>query len=232
MLKKHNLTAFWFIYTSPIQGVLEKLEVFRHFRTICFPDLDTFYTTFFNKAQTQYKDIEKILYDFNPDEYAKSFPFYTPNDKRFRYLRDHVLTTEQYNDLMDTMIDDCKYDVEYHAKNLWMSQKDIKELHENDHIIGLHSHSHSTVLNTFSTEDQRQEYTKNKQILEEIIQDKITSCSYPCSSYNTSTLKIMRELGISLAFRSNMDEGYQNHLELPREDHANIMNAIQKGTFL
>ena len=232
VLKKHNLTAFWFIYTSPIQGILEKLEVFRHFRTICFPDIESFYQAFFHKAQEQYNNIEKVLQQFNPDEYAKSFPFYTPNDKRFRYLRDHVLTKEQYDALTYAMIDDHQYDIEQHGKYLWVSKENIKELYENKHIIGLHSHSHSTVLNTFSISEQRQEYIQNKQILEEIIQDTVTACSYPCNSYNADTLKIMQELGITLAFRSNMDTGYQSQLELPREDHANIMKMMKDENYL
>lgn len=228
VLKKHNLTAFWFIYTSPLQGVLEKLEVFRHFRTISFSDIDSFYTAFFHKAKEKYNDIEKILQDFNPDEYAKSFPFYTKNDKRFRYLRDHIFTNEQYDELTYAMIDDCQYDIASHAKNLWMSEKNIQELHNEGHIIGLHSHTHSTVLGSLSIHKQREEYTKNKQILEQIIKSPITTCSYPCNSYNKDTIQIMRELGIHLAFRANMDEGYQDHLEIPREDHANIIKMIKE----
>ena len=45
-----------------------------------------------------------MLKGYNSEEYHKEFPFYTSNDKRFRYMRDAVLGEKKYNCLMD-----CKY---------------------------------------------------------------------------------------------------------------------------
>jgi hypothetical protein len=51
--------------------------------------------------------------------------------------------------------------------------------------------------------------------------------SHPCNSYNQATLEILRELGITLGFRANMASGFSSELELPREDHANLVRAMK-----
>jgi hypothetical protein len=51
--------------------------------------------------------------------------------------------------------------------------------------------------------------------------------SHPCNSYNTTTLEVLRELGITLGFRANMAGGFDSRLERPREDHANLMRTMK-----
>lgn len=111
----------------------------------------------------------------------------------------------------------------------WRPQQ-IKELHNNGHIIGLHSYSHPTVMIKKSMEEEKNEYCKNKKQLEEIINDKVVSVSYPCNSYNGDTLKCMRDFDIRIGFRANMAETCLEDagLECPREDHANIMKEMEK----
>src|SRR5262245_41086900 len=47
VLSQHGITAFFFIYTSVLDGELERLEIYRRFRTVCFPSVDDFYDAFF-----------------------------------------------------------------------------------------------------------------------------------------------------------------------------------------
>ncbi len=231
ILERRGLKAFWFVYTSPFLGICEKLEVYRHFRFSKFSDIEEFYTAFFQLA-SEYEDelqcgsIQRILQEFQPQGYATDCPFYTPNDKRFRYLRDVVLKQEKYNYLMNQMLEHHHYDQEKVREILWLSKEDVKELFHAGHLLGLHSHTHPTVLKDLSYEEQSQEYGRCKEILESIIGDKVTCVSYPCNSYNSDTLKIMKRLGVSIGFRANMANGYGGKLEMPREDHANIMRRM------
>ena len=48
VLQQRGLTAYWFIYTSPICGVLEKLEVYHHFRFQNLEVLKSFIQHFLN----------------------------------------------------------------------------------------------------------------------------------------------------------------------------------------
>ena len=229
VLKQYGVTAFWFIYTSPLDGVLEKLEIYRHFRFAMFHDIEEFYSEFFDMAKRTYSDVSSELQTFRPEKYAVDFPIYTPNDKRFRYLRDEVLGVEKYNGLMDRMILEHHYDVQEAAEKLWINASQIKELHNNGHIIGLHSYSHPTVMVHKSQDEQKEEYEVNKRQLETIIADKVIAVSYPCNSYDKNTLKHMQDMGIQIGFRANLADIRLEDasLEYPRQDHANILRAME-----
>ena len=230
VMKDRGITAFWFIYTSPLDGVREKLEVYRHFRFSMFSDIEDYYSAFFEMVGERETTAIDELRKFNPDEYLKEFPFYTPNDKRFRHLRDNILGEEKYYLIMDEMLGKYNYDIEGNAKLLWLTAENIQELHRQGNIIGLHSYSHPTVLINKGYKGQQKEYTMNKKQLEDIIGETITAVSYPCNSYNADTLRCMREMGMEIGFRANMADVCieEKKYEYPREDHANIMKAMEE----
>ena len=229
VMKDRGLTAFWFIYTSPLNGVIEKIELYRHFRFSKFSDIEDFYSAFFNIVAANDPEAMAAIHSFDPDQYLKEFPFYTPNDKRFRYMRDRVLGVSKYNMTMDKMLETYQYDIEKNSQILWLNADHIKNLRKQGHIIGLHSYSHPTVMSDKSYLEQSREYTTNKRQLENVLNEKITAVSYPCNSYNSDTLKCMRELGIRIGFRANMVDVQLEDIryEYPRQDHANIMKAME-----
>jgi len=230
VLEQKGIKAFWFVYTSPYYGILEKLEIYRHFRFSKFADIDDFYNAFFKIAKEENEYVSTKLENFDPNKYAKNSPFYTPNDKRFRYLRDYVLGELHYNQIMDKMIEYHQYNVHESANNLWINQDQIKKLHSTGHIIGLHSHTHPTNMGSKPFIDQKNEYRKNYDSLKSILGINIISASYPCNSYNEDTIYVMKELGIEIAFRANMqNERISSHikLEYAREDHANILRVMK-----
>lgn len=231
VMRERGITAFWFIYTSPLDGIKEKLEIYRHFRFSMFSCIEDFYTAFFNMAAKLNRNVMDAIKTFDPGKYLREFPFYTPNDKRFRYIRDVVLEEKEYNVLMDKMIEEYKYDIEKNSKLLWLNVDHIKTLHQQGHIIGLHSYSHPTVMVKKDYVAQKKEYGMNKKQLEDIIGEQIKAVSYPCNSYNADTLRCMREFGIKIGFRANMVDVCLERLcfEYPREDHANIIKEMESS---
>lgn len=232
VLKERELTGFWFVYTSPLVGIVEKIEIYRHFRCTYFGNIDEFYDIFFECCREYLErkgiDYRKLKNEFNADEYLRANTFYSYNDKWFRYLRDIVLKPQNYTMLMDEMLTRYQYDVDKNKDSLWLNQKCIKQLYDNGHVIGLHSHSHPTKLDDMSYEQQSKEFQTNYDILSEIIKpDMIKTVSYPCNSYDENTLKIMRELNVEMGFRANMLTGYTSYLEIPRVNHTNVLKAMQ-----
>jgi len=51
VLDRFALTGFWFVYTSVLQGNVEPLEIYRHFRMTQFESVDAFYGAFFDRAE-------------------------------------------------------------------------------------------------------------------------------------------------------------------------------------
>lgn len=227
ILKKHNLTAFWFVYSSVLQGHREKLEIYRKFRNEYFSNINEFYELFFENAlESEYRNIIiEGLEGYNHTDW-KDFPFYSMNDTKFRFIRDDVLGVDKYNVIMDSIM--CHYNVDENtlSKGLWMSELQVKELAVDGHLIGLHSHTHPTSLGSLPFLEQKKEYELNYDYLKRIIGKDINVMSHPCNSYTEDTLKILSGLGIKLGFRSNMSNNHNSIYEFPREDHMNIFKDL------
>lgn len=227
VLEDFGIKAFWFVYSSVFEGMLELLEVYRYFRSVEFEDIDDFYAVFLARASEMYpKECEHGLAEFDPDCYLVDFPIYTINDRIFRYLRNDVLGPEKYSRIMDPMIAAAGYDTEALCSLLWLTDEDLAALAARGHVIGLHSFSHPVQLERLPAHVQRREYRQNYAHLCSILAAPPQAMSHPCNSYNADTLSVLQDLGIRLGFRSNMARRGASLFEFPREDHANIMKRI------
>lgn len=222
VLRRRNLTAFFFVYSGVFEGHREPLEIFRYFRTVAFPDIDRFYAAFDAAiADSQHADLvaqESAGVDFSA--HLAEVPVYTLADRRFRYLRDRVLGPARYTDVMWRMIRNAGYDNLIPSELLWMDDANLRELHSEGHVIGLHSYSHPTELKAMPISDQRGEYHRNAAHLLRVTGQKPIAMSHPCNSYGPDTLELLRQMGVVIGFRANMAKTDFSELEMPRIDHA------------
>jgi peptidoglycan/xylan/chitin deacetylase (PgdA/CDA1 family) len=231
VLRRHGITAFWFVYTSVFDGALERLELYRLFRTLHFPTMERFYDAFWAQlsASPYAAEVRAKLTTFVPADHLRDFPFYTDADRTFRFVRDELLGETRYCAVMDQMMAEAGADADKLAEGLWMDAEMLRALRDDGHVIGLHSHSHPTRLGELSAEQQRQQYETNQQVLTGILQQRPTTVSHPCNSYSEQTIEILKSLGIRLGFRANRvtsEPGSYGPLEHPREDHANLLRRI------
>jgi len=231
ILEEMNIKAFWFVYSSHLTGVPEKLEIFRDFRFRCFKDIDEFYNDFFTELQNCSRkidmDIDRELLKFDPKKYLSDFTFYTEKDRKFRFVRDIVLKTDKYYFIMQSLMSRFKYDIEKHKESLWIKKDELIKLHNSGHIIGLHSHTHPTSIGTMSCDEQMYEYKTNKEVLENILHSKIKTMSYPCNSYSRETDNILKKLDIELGFDASMNVKQLNILHMRRTDHTDILKEME-----
>jgi len=228
ILQKWGIRAFFFIYSSPFFGDPDKLEIFRFFRCTEFSSIDDFYMKFFEETKQSFGDaFHEAEGLFNEDRYLSLFPFYSKNDKWFRYLRDEVLKEHEYETLMSKLMDQVGFDSRKISDLLWMGPGEIIDLRDLGHSIGLHSYSHPHSMGKLDESTQKLEYTKNFNHLSLALDIKPTAMSHPSGSYSEASLRILRALGVKTGFRSSYGNGIsQSDLEIPREDSANINKYI------
>ena len=228
VMEQYGLTGFWFVYTSVIEGNIEKLEIYRKFRHIYFDNIDDFYTRFFKTVSTSLyaSKIENSLKNYFHSDYSM-YPFYTPNDTKFRYIRDIVLEPNEYHEIMEVLMLEYNIDEKKLAENLWMEKEHIKSLHEKGHIIGLHSHTHPTNLAKMSPAQQKKEYQTNYNILQKITGEAPKTVAHPADSYDTNTLDILKKLEIEVGFEATMKNRMVSLLTFPREDHINVFKSLK-----
>jgi len=230
VLRKLGITAFFFIYSSVFQGNLEPLEIYRAFRTKYFDSVDTFYGQFFEKVETsEYATAYmRAMKAFSPTDYLSEHPFYSDDDRKFRFVRDQVLNPDAYNLLMNSMIADVT-SIHELSQFLWMKDRDLEELALEGHVIGLHSYSHSTRLAELPPAEQEREYSLNVEHLKSVLGAPPQVMSHPCNSYGDLTLDILSRLGVRVGFQATMARPGETKLEYPREDHANILRMMEGG---
>ena len=231
VLRKNSISAFFFVYSSAFSDNPNFLEIFRYFRTNQFNSVDEFYDYFFdyliNVDKEEYLS-QKLQY--SSLDYLSASPFYSENDKWFRYLRDQFLGNEKYMDVMFQLISDKGFDINEAKKNLWMREDELLKIHENGHVVGLHSYTHPTQMSKLPVDQQLAEYQQNFTHLSELLNtSEIISMSHPCGDYNLETLNILKKMGIKIGFRCNMDvKEIKSPLEIPREDHANVFKEMKQ----
>ena len=138
---------------------------------------------------------------------------------------------------MFKMFKDKNFEPKDFYEILFMNNKQLVKMRNLGHLIGLHSHTHPTLIEKLSFEEQAKEYSKNITILSKILgcnKKEIKFMSHPSGSYNQDTFKILKDLGIELGFKAIMTIEYERNmkkinnslLEIARQDHAVIMKMM------
>lgn len=236
ILEDFKIKSFFFVPTSMFTGKPDNLEIFRHFRTNYFKSINEFYKSFFKTLDYDLSDFlnkqkEKIK------EKKNRLPLYSYDDIKFRLVRDIFLGKEKYENIMLEMIKKKNINLKDFYPLLLFNKQDLKNLDSLGHMIGLHSHFHPTSMAKLSYKEQENEYSTNLNTLSEILEkpkNQIKHMSHPCGDYNNDTLKILKNLGIELGFKQHMftddkvSKVNNSSLEIAREDHAKIMQRINK----
>ena len=86
-------------------------------------------------------------------------------------------------------------------------------------------------MSKLSNNEQELEYKNNYKYIKSICKKRILSMSHPLNSYNNTTLKILKKMGIICGFKANAQienasKINPSFLELAREDAANVLQQI------
>lgn len=229
VLEQRGLTAFWFVSTSVLQGHLCRTTLYQRFVQRCFRDADAFYDAFFAAIQQSAarQAVDDALRSFDACAYLPAFSFYTPADRRFRFVRDEVLGPDAYRRIMDDLIRATGRTLSELAAGVWLEAAHLLRLHERGHVVGLHSHTHPTRIAELSAAAQQREYAANLACLESLLGQAPITVSHPCNSYSDRTLTLLRRLGIRVGFRADMTLREHSPLEHPRQDCTNLRRAAQ-----
>ncbi|MDC0379356.1 polysaccharide deacetylase family protein [Litorivicinus sp.] len=226
VLESLNLRAFYFVNSRAVKHRYDPLEVFRNFRTTCFNEIDVFYEKFFvSAAKLLGKCLNDVSIEVARNGYLESFGFYSVNDRIFRYFRDKLLTSSQYESVMFSMMDSEGFKLD-RCMDLWVSADDLRVIHDAGHLIGLHSDSHPNDMAALSREEQHSEYHRNLQFLNSVgVLGARCSMSHPFGRYSDESLSVLRELEVEVGFRSDTAKiAERTELEIPRIDHIYFMH--------
>ena len=231
VLEYYNLTAFWFIYTVVHEGGREPFEIHRYFRTEFFETIDEFYDAFDQEinASAWGDYVAAALSAFDPPSYKPYAKYYSDRDRIFRHVRDNVLGGERYSHIMDLLMDRKGFDVDGVVDRLWIGEAMLRDLHDNGHVIGLHSHTHPPRIDRLSKTGQFKEYETNATVLERILGERPRSMAHPFNAYNAETFDVLEQLRVDIGFATTPRHRTDSELELARIDHGTFLAALRNG---
>ncbi len=230
ILVEFKLTGFFFIYTSIFDKKINFLELNRYFREKYFKNVNDYYEEFYliikknldwNKIKNTVEKNKKYI-----SRQKRIYNFYSTSDIRFRFIRNYLLSEQQFNKINIKLFKNHNFDYKKANSKLYINSNHLKILVKYKNIIGLHSHSHPTNLKAFSYKKQFSDFKFNKLKIEKITKQRVFSLAYPLGQYNSHTIKVARRLGIKLAFLSNTISPKNNLLLTPREDHNLLFKKL------
>jgi len=231
VLSKLSLKAFWMLNTKIFDGESTNVETYHHFRFYKYINVNDFYCDFFDEVEEllakKNNSLSKIRASLLFQNYLGWSNYYTESDKLYKFLRDNIIV-EDFEIIMSKLMQRKNYNPSEHAHHLWISKEKIAQILQEDHVVGLHTHSHPYKVDALSKKEQFNEYVENKTILEKITGEKIVSMSHPCNNYNEDTLNILRELGIIIGFRSDFGFDVKSNLELSSKDVSEIVKEMKE----
>ena len=159
----------------------------------------------FKNFKTKYKNTYKT---FNDNVHKNEFK------KIINYLiSDSILQTK----LLDHLLN--KFKIYPIHKDMYLNNKDIKEMLKMGMIIGSHSHSH-TILTNMDYKKQLNEISTSMKILKKQFKIDIKHFCYPYGgkiSYNLDTIRILKQQGIERAFTNGGED--TNLLKVKKYDY-------------
>ena len=158
--------------------------------------------------------------------FLQEHAIYTESDRIYRFIRDKVLTKMQYGEILSRMMVSKRYKAERYISNLFMPDDDLLDLSHRGPTIGLHSYSHPTMIHQLPHVEQELEYSRNMKKLTEICGRRVKSMSHPCGRYNEYILNVLKTWELRSGSALMYENRKQSILELPRNDHMNILRAI------
>lgn len=225
ILRELGIRAIFAVYTSTFTSQPSSLEIFASYRARAFSGFESFWTAFRQALKNTRGPVGLEGESLDIGGYLAEFPFYSRAEREFRFVRDILLTPEEYETLMWGMIEaDDGFDPVSVSKALWMNEDHLRELVAEGHQIALHSHSHPTRIDLLPADKQAMEYQMNFDILKEITGVAPKCVAYPCGRLNDDTFGIMLRLGVKVGFISNTGSATSHFaLGLPRKDHTLLL---------
>ena len=230
ILEKYNLKAFWFVFSSVFRKDIDVNELYNQVIHKRFKNQKKFQSIFLKKLDLNKNIFKSKNYLQFKNQNKKLFSFFSEEDIKYRYIRNHYLTRKKFEKIMNNLLNLKKRDF-IKAKSLWMNVNDLKKINTFGHTIGMHSDSHNLNFKSLSPQKQKTEYVKNYRFIKKITKKKPISMSHPLNSYNKQTLKILKKMRIVCGFRSTLYPKSKiniSSLEFARNDPTHILNFIRK----
>lgn len=104
----------------------------------------------------------------------------------------------------------CFVSTDFIGRRGFLNASQVRELDARGHLIGSHSASHPTRFSACSPEQMREEWSRSRQVLEDLLGHVVTIASVPGGYYSRMVAQSAGEAGLEVLFTSEPTTGIQH----------------------
>ncbi len=234
VLQKQGLTAEFFPMTLPlVEGKVPTVDKQRFVQYVAYREYRSFLDAFCAKVLRVVPEVDLGLIEPSEENinqaatYLAEHDFYSLEERFYRYIRNEMLSGEQFARVIDQMFADFYPDERAFAAQFYMNFDDLRAMQAAGMIIGGHSHSHP-LFSKLPPEEVQWEIAQSHSILSEKLNVEIESFSYPFGDFDSQAIKIVKANHIAYAFATGnriVEQSDDLH-SLPRLDAASLGQIV------
>lgn len=219
ILKRHRLSAIFFIPTSILNGSNLYVNKIQH--VLASTSIETLYSRLIEILSTKLikSQLDELIIKFN-----NKSRFDDAKTVFFKKVLQHALDRSIRETIIDELFEEYLNISELEFYNyLYLNEHHIKEMQFDGMVFGAHTFTHPH-LSTLSFNEQKYEIEKSIADLEASGVNRTFFC-YPYGSYNEQTISILQDLKVKYAFTTKPEEcsSLRHNYEIPRLDCNDIL---------
>jgi peptidoglycan/xylan/chitin deacetylase (PgdA/CDA1 family) len=211
ILKKHKVNAVFFINTSPlVEKKVLPVHKIHIFRSMFAPEIILNELINYTNVLGKTIDEDKLLI-----KATQHYKYDQPFIAKIKYKLNFILNEDELDAFSTYVFNDlCKLNEEFVNDELYMNSTEVSDLGKVD-MIGSHSHNHIP-LGLYNDETQQFNIRKSKEILENIIGNKVLGFSYPYGN----------EISVNGLHKNLQNEGYHYAVTTERAINLDLSNKF------
>lgn len=230
ILKKHHLSASFFIPTMPLRerkiSLVEKQRIsqytsFKTYRNF----LETFVETLFNLyPYIESEDLEPTEENIKTSRtYLQECDFYSDEERFYRKVRNEYLSPSIFEDVINDIFLKKYVSESDFINRYYMTWEEIREMENLKMVIGGHSHSHP-MLDRIPIDEMKKEIDLSICIMNNKLKNKVTTYAYPYGTYNKDVTDYLQKQNILYSFATgNKDNSVpMRRYEIYRIDESSL----------
>jgi peptidoglycan/xylan/chitin deacetylase (PgdA/CDA1 family) len=203
ILDKHNIPFIIFVNSAPYtENRVARIHKIHYLRSIIEPP------KFLEIVKEKARDLcglvlpeNEIIKEIPPNYY----PYDSDENRCIKYILNSFLLPENSLKIIDKIFSNYCNEPDF-SRKFYMTKEQLREVHQKYHALGLHGHNHLSIAE-LSDDDARKEIFLCKEIIEEIVSDKLVCMSYPYGykqAVSCREEKISKEAGLLFCFTMEM----------------------------
>ena len=230
ILQKHGITGEFYAMTLPlVNGVAPIVDKQRCLQYIAYEDYSSFLDAFCEKVLVCTNEIGAEVVERNEENlvraasYLAEHGFYSVEERFFRYIRNELLSIDQFSMVIDDMFAEFYPDEGEFVDDFYLNFDELQALQDAGMTIGAHSNSHP-LFSKLPPALLEREIAQSLSVLSERLGTRTDSFAYPFGDFDQRCIRILRAHHVDYAFATGnrIVDPSDNCLCLPRLDAASF----------